>query len=49
MRLMLPLLLLSSVLTACGGHIYQSSGKPATAPEGYENLCRDMPKFPSCK
>lgn len=35
-------------LVGCGG-IYKSSGKPAQAPDGYVQLCRDMPDYPTCK
>lgn len=49
MRLTLILLLLaSSLLVGCGGHVYKSSGKPVEAPGGYTQLCKDVPGFPSC-
>jgi len=37
------------LLSGCGGGVYQSSGKPAPAPEGFSQLCRDQPEFPSCQ
>lgn len=37
------------ILSGCGGGVYQSSGNPAPAPDGYVQLCRDMPEYPSCK
>ena len=36
------------LLSGCNGGVYQSSGKPAPAPDEWLQLCRDKPAFPGC-
>lgn len=45
----MKLLILTMLLCGCGGGVYQSSGKPAPAPEGWAQLCRDQPTYPGCQ
>ena len=41
-------IVLALLLAGCGGGVYQSSGKPAPAPDEWLQLCRDKPTFPGC-
>lgn len=49
MLLLLILAVLVLLYGCASGGVYQSSGKPAPAPEGWTQLCRDQPTYPGCK
>ena len=45
---LLALIAVLVLLCGCTPRVYKGSGRPAPIPGGFEQLCHDMPEFPSC-